>query len=197
MLSAFLKRRDAPHALAVSMTGVKMGDRVAFIGSSNGTRTAAIGAKVGLSGRAVAIVADDALAERVRQGAAKVGVLVDVEIAEPWQLPLDDDAFELVVIDDAANLLAPLSSDQRAQVFRQAARILRPGGRAIVLGSTPGGGLSALLSPKSSTGESFTASGGASRTMEEHGFKSVRLLAEREHLVFVEGVKPRSAVPPT
>jgi len=195
MLSALFRRRDDPHSLAVSMTGVKMGDRVAFIGSSNGTRTAAIGAKVGLSGRAVAIVPDEVSAERVRMGALKVGVLVDMHVAEPWQLPLDDDSFDVAVIDDAGDSLAPLSSDHRDRIFREAARILRAGGRAIVIGSTPGGGLSALLSKKA--GESFTASGAASRALEENGFKSVRLLAEREGLVFVEGMKPRGAVPAT
>jgi SAM-dependent methyltransferase len=196
MLSVLFKRRDEPHTLAVSMTGVKMADRVAFIGSSNGTRTAAIAAKVGLSGRAVAIVPDEASAERVRQGAAKVGVLVESDVAEPWQLPLNDESIDLVVIDDGDDLLGRLSGEHRAGTFREAARALRAGGRAIVIGSTPGGGLSGLLSSKK-PGDSFTGSGGAARALEEHGFKSVRLLAERERLVFVEGMKPRAAVRPT
>ena len=51
-LNPFVRRRD-PHTLVVSMTGVKMGDRVAFVGCANGARLAAVAAKVGLSGRAV------------------------------------------------------------------------------------------------------------------------------------------------
>jgi len=43
-LNPFIRRRES-HALAVSMTGVKLGDRVAFIGCANGARLAAVAAK--------------------------------------------------------------------------------------------------------------------------------------------------------
>src|SRR5206468_12912054 len=76
-LSAMLlnpfKRRDDPHMLAVSMTGVKMGDRVAFVGCAHGGRLAAVASKVGLSGRAVAIVPDGRAAELARKGAEQMG----------------------------------------------------------------------------------------------------------------------------
>jgi len=42
------------------MTGVKMGDRFAQVGCPDGGRLAAVALKVGLSGRAVAIVPDAA-----------------------------------------------------------------------------------------------------------------------------------------
>src|SRR3954468_5290803 len=59
MLMNPFTRRAETHLLAVSMTGVKMGDRVAFVGCAHGGRLAAIASKVGLSGRAVAVVPDD------------------------------------------------------------------------------------------------------------------------------------------
>src|SRR5205085_8854538 len=70
-------RRDNPHMLAVGMTGVNMGDRLLEIGCADGGRLAAIAAKVGLSGRAVAVVPDEAAATRARKGAARAGVLVE------------------------------------------------------------------------------------------------------------------------
>ena len=45
VLNPFVRRSDA-HTLHVSMTGVKMGDRVAFIGCADGARLAAVAAVV-------------------------------------------------------------------------------------------------------------------------------------------------------
>ncbi len=57
------------------MTGVKLGDQVMQFGCADGGPLAAVAAKVGLSGRAVAAVADDAAAARTQKAAAKAGVL--------------------------------------------------------------------------------------------------------------------------
>src|SRR5438876_5601465 len=73
----FARRGGDAHVLAVSMTGVKLRDRVAFIGAPVPARIAAIAAKVGLSGHAAAVVPDETAAERVNRAAANAGVLVD------------------------------------------------------------------------------------------------------------------------
>jgi hypothetical protein len=44
---------------------------------------------------------------------------------------------------------------------------------------------------RTQSGPPFVASGDATLALEADGFKSVRTLAEREGLVFVEGIKPR------
>ena len=81
MLMNPFTRRAETHLLAVSMTGVKMGDRVAFVGCAHGGRLAAIASKVGLSGRAVAVVPDDRTAAVTRKGAEEAGVLVEIEVS--------------------------------------------------------------------------------------------------------------------
>ncbi len=81
MLMNPFTRRAESHLLAVSMTGVKMGDRVAFVGCAHGGRLAAIASKVGLSGRAVAVVPDERAAALTRKGAEQAGVLVEIEVA--------------------------------------------------------------------------------------------------------------------
>src|SRR6058998_428085 len=108
------KRRDDPFALIVGMTGVKMGDRLAQIGCAHGGRLAAGAAKVGLSGRAVAIVPDESSADRARRGAENAGVLVEVEHAAPTRLPLDAESFDLAVVDDTGDLLGAMSAGDRA-----------------------------------------------------------------------------------
>jgi SAM-dependent methyltransferase len=180
-------RRDAePHLLVVGMIGVKLGERVAQIGCAHGGRLAAVARKVGLSGRAVAFVPDDSSAMRARKGAAQAGVLVEIETAPPTGVPAEDAAFDVVVIDDTAGLLGTLSDRDRAAAVQEALRILRPGGRVLAIGSAPRGGLGALLS-RAPSGPPFDPA----PLFQAAGFRSVRKLAEREGLVFVEGVRGR------
>jgi ubiquinone/menaquinone biosynthesis C-methylase UbiE len=179
-------RRDDPHLLAVRMTGVKMGDRLLQIGCAHGGRLAAIAAQVGLSGRAVAVVPNQADADRARKGAARAGVLVEVEQASPTRLPADEQAFDVAIIDDTGGLLAGMTAADRSAAVREAVRVLRPGGRLMVIGSAPRGGLAGLLArgPKHAALDARPA-------LESDGLRAVRRLAERDGLVFVEGIKPR------
>lgn len=185
------RRGDNPYPLVVSMIGVKMGDRIALIGCAHGARLAAIAGKVGLSGRAVAIVPDESSAARVRKGAEHGGVLVEVDVAPPTRLPAEDDAFDVAIVDDTAGLLGTMRSEDRVRTIRELLRILRPGGRVLILGAAERGGFGAILT-RAQSGPPFTASGDANLALEADGFRSVRKLAEREGLVFVEGVKPRA-----
>jgi SAM-dependent methyltransferase len=185
----FLKRQD-PYLLVVSMTGVKLGDQLLLVGCAHGGRLGAVAAKVGLSGRASLVAPDESSAERGRKGAAGAGVLVDVEIAPPTRLPAKADEFDLAVVDDTAGLLGTMRAEDRVAAIRELARVLRPGGRAIVIGAVTRGGLGALLT-RTQSGPPFVASGDAIKALEADGFRAVRTLAEREGLVFVEGIKPR------
>jgi len=190
LLNPFTRRSD-PHLLAVSMTGVKMGDRVAFVGCAHGGRLASVASKVGLSGRAVAIVPDGRAAELARKGAEQLGVLVEIEVAPPTELRLDDGNIDLAVVDDTDNLLGQMRQEQRAASIRELVRILRPGGRVILVGAAPGAGFGKLFT-RTPPGPPFAASGEANTALEAGGFGIVRTLAEREGLVFVEGIKPRT-----
>jgi len=185
-------KRDDPYSLIIGMTGVKMGDRVVQIGCAHGGRLGAVAGKVGLSGRAVAIVPDQPSAERARKGAAAAGALVEIEVAPPTGLPVENDGFDLAVVDDTGGLLGALPPEDRVASIRELLRVLRPGGRVMIIGAAPRGGLGALLS-RAQSGPPFAASGDAGLALQADGFKSVRTLAEREGLVFVEGIKSREA----
>ena len=185
----WIKRPD-PYLLLVSMTAVKMGDRLVQVGCAHGGRLAAIAAKVGLTGRAVAVVPDEAAAARASKGAADGGVLVDVETAPPTRLPIDDGALDLAVADDTGALFSALPPDERVGAIRELFRVLRPGGRVILVGAAGPSALGALLKGGHST-PSFAASGDANGALQREGFTSVRTLAEREGQIFVEGIKPR------
>ncbi len=185
----FLKKSD-PYLLITGMTGVKMGDRFVQVGCANGGRLAAIALKVGLSGRAAVVAPDEASAARARKAAEQAGVLVEIEVAPPTRLPLTDDDFDLAVVDDTAGLFGAMRPEDRVAAIRELVRVLRPGGRVLVVGAAPRGGLGAVLS-RTQNGPPFVASGDATKSLEADGFRAVRTLAEREGLVFVEGIKPR------
>jgi ubiquinone/menaquinone biosynthesis C-methylase UbiE len=193
LMNPFVRRSD-PHLLAVSMTGVKMGDRVAFVGCAHGGRLAAVAAKVGLSGGAQAIVPDGKAADLARTGAEQVGVLLEIDVAPPTALPIGDAGVDLAVVDDTGDLLGLMTAEERAASVRELVRILRPGGRVIVIGSVARTGLAGLLT-RAPSAPSFAASGQANQALEAGGFGIVRTLAEREGLVFVEGIKPRGPLP--
>ena len=187
----FLKR-DNPYLLVVGMAGVKMGDRMLQIGCGHGGRLGALAAMVGLSGRAMAVVPDEASAARARRGAADAGALVEVEVAPATRLTIEDGSFDLVVVDDTTGVLGSLRAEDRVASVRELFRVLGPGGRVVLIGTAPRGGLGALIF-RTRGGPPWVASRAAVTALEADGFKSARMLAEREGLAFAEGIKPRTS----
>jgi ubiquinone/menaquinone biosynthesis C-methylase UbiE len=181
-----LRRRDDPYLLIVGMTGVKLGDRLLQIGCAHGGRLGAVAAKVGLSGRAVAVVPDEPSAAQARKGASQAGALVEVEVAPISALPLETDAFDLALLDDTGGLLAAQRPEDRAALSKELFRVLRPGGRVLVLGAVPRSGLAALLARGPAGPRTDPAP-----LLAAEGFNTPRVLAERDGLIFVEAVKPR------
>lgn len=184
-----LKRQD-PFGLVVGMAGVKLGDRLLQVGCAHGGRLGALAGKVGLSGRAVALVPDQASADRASKGAANAGVLIEVEIAPPTTIALDADSIDIAVVDDTAGLVGSLNESDRASTLTEVRRVLRPGGRIMIIGIGARGGLSKIFG-SGPAASSFATSGEANAALERQGFKLVRTLAERDGLIFVEAVKPR------
>jgi len=180
-------RKSAPSdPLAVTMAGVKLGDRFLAIGLADPPLTAALAAKVGLTGRAAAVDADEA---RVKNGAAAIerdGVLIEATRA-PWgMLPFDNSSFDVVVVRD---VLMELPPQARTLAGGEALRVLRPGGRIVVIEAAPRGGLIGALLNRQQSDPDYAASGGAVTTLTRAGFVAVRQLAEHEGDVFVEGIK--------
>lgn len=173
--------------LIIGMTGVQLGDRILQIGCANGSALAAVAAKSGLSGRTLAVVADEEAAARARKGARQQGVLVDVDVSPPTRLPVEDGSFDLVIVDDSKGAFAGAPESTQTETLREAFRVLQPGGRCLVISALPRTGLSALVGGGSAAPE-FDATG----PLESGGFRFVRLLAEREGLRFREGMKPRA-----
>jgi ubiquinone/menaquinone biosynthesis C-methylase UbiE len=192
MLMNPFRRQDDAFPLVVGMAGVKMGDRLVHIGCANAAQVAAVAGKVGLSGRAVAVVSDQATAASLQRAASRAGVLIETEVAPPDALPVEDTSFDFAIIDDGAGMLGQMSPAQRSATVREAARVLRPGGRIMVIGSTPRTGLGALLSRALLSRAPATPPFDPTATLQADVFRTVRTLAERDGYVFYEGLKPRA-----
>jgi hypothetical protein len=91
---------------------------------------------------------------------------------------------DLVVIDDPGGLLSTAANDVRAAALAEALRILRPGGRAMIITGGAPAGLSAWFGPSAPPKDLVP-------DVQAAGFTSVRTLAERDGLVFVEGIRRR------
>ena len=183
MLNPFV-RAGTPHALVLGMTGVKMGDQLAQIGCGHAGRLGAVAGKVGLSGRAVAYASDEAAAARARKGGEEAGALIEIELNPPSRLPSDNNVFDLVVIDETDHTIATLPEPQRTAMLREAHRIVRPGGRVMIVAPGTQTGLRAWLGGSPASYDRVAA-------LETERFRSARVLADREGLMFVEAVKPR------
>jgi ubiquinone/menaquinone biosynthesis C-methylase UbiE len=178
-------RKAAIEPLAVSMASIKLGDRLLIVGGSDIALIAALATKAGLTGRACLVDEDDALRTRSAAAVEREGALIESFTAPFVTLPFDASAFDVVVI---RNVLRALPRERQALLASDARRVLRPGGRCIVIENERHGGLAGLLKgePNEPRGETAEA------TLTTAGFRGVRTLAEREGLAFVEGVKPGS-----
>ncbi len=184
------RRGTDPNALVIAMTGVQMGDRLLQIGCSDRTLLGAMAAKVGLSGSAAVVVFAADQTARARKAAAHAGVLADVHAAQPQSLPFEEGSFDLIVVDSTAGLLAGMRPEDRVHCLQEAFRVLRPGGRIVVVETSERGGLASILS-RGSADATHVASGGMVPSLKAEGFTSARVLAEREGRTFTEGIKPR------
>lgn len=190
MILRLLRKRPAASrdTMPVTMTGVRMGERLLQIGIDDAALVSALASKVGLSGTAAVAVDNERDANRARAIAAKAGVLIEVHVA-PWSLlSLPEESFDLVVVQATGGLLASMKPEDRVACLRQAYRALRPGGRIVVVESAPRAGLAGLLRGHA-VNEHYAAGGGAEGALKAEQFRPVRTVGEAEGYRFVEGLK--------
>ena len=181
-------RKSRVEPLPVTMSAVRMGERVLQIGVDEPAVASAIAAKVGLSGNAALAVADERDAARAEGAMANAGVLVDVKVTPLASLPFDSDAFDLIVVHSVHGLVSALDAEARLAAMREWRRVLRHGGRVMTIEAGPATGLASVFKPQR-TNDTYEAAGGVVGGLAAAGFKPVRLLAEREGYKFAEGIK--------
>lgn len=124
---SWFKRGLPPHQTALAMIGARAGDRVLFTGAHAAVLAAEVALVTGLNGQTLLVDPADSGRERVTRAAADAGALVDFLHAPSATLPVDDNSFDIVVV----NLSADGAAFDRAMAD-EACRIVRPGGRIVV-----------------------------------------------------------------
>lgn len=163
------------------MTGIRLGDRVLFVGCGEPKGIALLALKPGLTGRACAVDEDPGRTQAAAQAAEREGVLLETSTAPVTMLPFAPESFDVVIVNRLLPLLTP---DRRVAALGEAARVLRMGGRCVVIETGRRGGIAGLFG-----GTASLPSSDLEALMSSAGFRGVRTLAEREGLVFLEAAK--------
>ncbi|MEO5617404.1 MAG: arsenite methyltransferase [Candidatus Eisenbacteria bacterium] len=169
------------------------GEVVLDLGSGAGIDCFLAAREVGATGRAIGVDMTAAMIEKARANAAKSGANnVEFRLGEIEHLPLADASVDVIISNCVVNL-----SPEKAQVFRESLRVLRPGGRMLI---------SDLVLTRPLTREMQNnvdlyvgCVAGASlkddylRLMREAGFADVEVVAETGYSVGQELLQPGSA----
>lgn len=113
-----------PTALA----SLKEGEVVLDLGSGGGIDCFLAANAVGRNGRVIGVDMTPEMLEKARENARKGNYAnVDFRLGEIEHLPVADNSVDIVISNCVINL-----SPDKAQVFKEAYRVLRPGGRVMV-----------------------------------------------------------------
>jgi ubiquinone/menaquinone biosynthesis C-methylase UbiE len=109
----------------VAVAELREGETVLDLGSGGGIDVLLSARRVGPTGRAIGVDMTDEMLELARRNAADAGATnVEFRRGTIEDLPLDDASVDVVI----SNCVINLAADKPA-VFREIARVLRPGGR--------------------------------------------------------------------
>jgi SAM-dependent methyltransferase len=109
----------------VAFSKIKKGDTVLDLGSGTGIDCFLAAKKVGDTGKVIGIDMTKEMVEKAKDNAAKQGIKnVEFILGEIENLPLEDNSVDIIITNCVINL-----TPDKTKAFREAYRVLKPGGR--------------------------------------------------------------------
>ena len=167
------------------MIGARPGDSVLFCGAGRPDLAGSVGGVTGLNGQTTVVDRRKGAAERVAAGARAAGALVDFEDAPLSMLPFDAQQWDAVVLPEGLTALG----DTTTGVLSEAVRVLRPGGRLVILERVSRPGLFGLFRTADTSAPTVETTTSA---LSAAGLRGVRVLAEVDGVRYIEGTRPYS-----
>ncbi len=177
-----------PQAIA----GLMPGERVLDLGSGAGFDAFLAARQVGPTGSVIGVDMTPQMVDRARANAAKTALAnVDFRLGQIEALPVTDGSIDVIM----SNCVINLSPDKSA-VFREAFRVLAPGGRLAISDIVAIGDLPAAIAadPAAYTGCIAGAAPVAdlARMIADAGFTDVRITVRGDTRSLIEGWSPES-----
>ncbi|SRR5260370_30332451 len=114
----------------VQLAGLGSGEYVLDVGCGTGTLAIAAKRRVGAAGKVIGIDASPEMIARARAKAAKAAIDIDFRTAAAEALPFPDATFDALL---GTTVLHCLPDDARRLCIREMIRVLKPGGRLLVV----------------------------------------------------------------
>ena len=177
----------------IAHAALKAGETVLDLGSGAGIDCFLAAREVGATGRVIGVDMTAAMLERARKNRTKVNATnVEFRLGEIEHLPVADATVDVIISNCVVNL-----SPDKPQVFREALRVLKPGGRLMVSDLV----LTRTLPPEMRAHVDLYVGcvAGASlkdeylQLMRDAGFRDVEIVQEQGYTVGMENLPAGSA----
>lgn len=177
-----------------AIAALREGEAVLDLGSGGGFDCFLAAKQVGATGRVIGVDMTPEMVSKARDNARKLGAsTVEFRLGEIERLPVANEAVDVILSNCVINL-----SPSKADVFREAFRVLRPGGRlaisdVVALGPIPEQ-LQTVAAALAGCVSGAIEVGPLKAMLIEAGFEQVRVELRRESEAFIKDWIPGARV---
>ena len=165
----------------VALAALRDGDTVLDLGAGGGIDVFLAAKRVGYEGKVIGVDMTEEMIERAKSTAEKYGYTnVDFRLGEIENLPVEDNSVDVII----SNCVINLSID-KGKVFREAYRVLKPGGKIMISDLVTEGQLPEKIK-KSFDAWAGCIAGALEKneyldTIRKAGFKKVEIVSESSY----------------